>query len=96
MKNLSTYVNEAIDYEVYHSTYTSAVQAALEHAERLGYTYDEDDSSKIIGLNTAKPKNGETTKFSLPIYKNDKLQNKMLQVQVTDLSNNYELNCYIN
>lgn len=86
------------DYEVYHSTYTSAVNEALEYLIMNGYTYNEEDSFKIIGTGTKKPRDGETTSFSLPIYKEEKLLRKALQVQVYNRGikgNTYELNCYI-
>jgi hypothetical protein len=97
MKSLKQSINEAsTKYEVYHQTYTSAIQSALEYAKTLGYSTDEEETATLIGLQSSRPKNGSTEKLHISIFKNDKIQRKKLQIQVTDLGNSFELNCYIN
>lgn len=89
---------EAQNYEVYHNSYTSAIQTAEKFAEKQGYTLDKEEMADKIGSGPAKPKEGKTNKFSLTLFKNGKQQKKMLQIQVynrgTD-TNEFELNCYI-
>lgn len=85
--------------QVYFPTYSAAVQYALEQAEKKGYSYDEDDSFRIIATGTKKPSPGKTTKFILPLQKNGKDANKGLSVQVYNAEraqDTYELNYYIN
>ena len=87
-------INEA-KYEVYHNSYTSAISAAKEYAEKQGYTINDDDSFTKIGLGPRKPSEGKTNRFSIELSKDGKVQRKMLQIQVYGMRNKYELNCYI-
>lgn len=53
-----------------------------------------------IGMNTSKPKNGDTTRFSITLYKDGKALETKLQCQVfgrgdDSFINPYELNMYI-
>jgi len=91
---LTSLVNEA-KYEVYHNSYTSAIQAAKEYAEKQGYTINDDDSFTKIGLGPKKPSEGKTNRFSIELSKDGKVQRKMLQIQVYGMRTKYELNCYI-
>jgi hypothetical protein len=89
-------VNEAkSDYEVYHKSYTSAIQAAKEYAEKKGYEINDDDSFRQIGMGPRKPSEGKTNKFSIELSKDGKVQRKKLQIQVYGMRNSYELNAYI-
>jgi hypothetical protein len=93
-------VNESIteaksDYEVYHKSYTSAVQAAKAYAEKKGYEINDDDSFRQIGMGPRKPSEGKTNKFSIELSKDGKVQRKKLQIQVYGMRNSYELNAYI-
>jgi hypothetical protein len=89
-------VNEAqAKYDVYHNSYTSAIQSAKEYAEKQGYTINDDDSFTKIGLGPRKPSEGKTNRFSIELSKDGKVQRKMLQIQVYGMRNKYELNCYI-
>jgi hypothetical protein len=83
------------DYEVYHKTYTSAIQAALDYAKKEGYDYDEEETAREIGMGPRKPSEGKTNKFHLSLKKNFKEQKKMLHIQVYGMKNSYELNAYI-
>jgi hypothetical protein len=85
-------------YEVYHDTYTSAIQTAEEWAIKQGYDLDEEEWAQDIGLGPSKPKPGKTNKFSLSLSKNGKEDKKRLQIQIYNRetnSNTYELNMYI-
>jgi hypothetical protein len=89
-------VNEAkSDYEVYHKSYTSAIQAAKAYAEKKGYEINDDDSFRQIGMGPRKPSEGKTNKFSIELSKDGKVQRKKLQIQVYGMRNSYELNAYI-
>jgi hypothetical protein len=83
-------------YEVYHDTYTSAINAALEYAEKFGYQYNKDETFTKIGTGPRKPTEGETNRFSITLFKDGKEQRKMLHIQVYGMNKKYELNCYIN
>jgi hypothetical protein len=89
-------INEAkSDYEVYHKSYTSAIQAAKAYAEKKGYEINDDDSFRQIGMGPRKPSEGKTNKFSIELSKDGKVQRKKLQIQVYGMRNSYELNAYI-
>jgi hypothetical protein len=83
------------DYEVYHKSYTSAIQAAKAYAEKKGYEINDDDSFRQIGMGPKKPSEGKTNKFSIELSKDGKVQRKKLQIQVYGMRNSYELNTYI-
>jgi hypothetical protein len=82
-------------YEVYHKSYTSAIEAAREYAEKKGFEIDNDDSFTKIGMGPRKPSEGKTNKFSIQLSKDGKLQRKQLHIQVYGMKNSYELNAYI-
>jgi hypothetical protein len=89
-------VNEAkAPYEVYHKSYTSAIEAAREYAEKKGFEIDNDDAFTKIGMGPRKPSEGKTNKFSIQLSKDGKLQRKQLHIQVYGMRNSYELNAYI-
>ena len=95
-------VNESVNEskknndDVYHKSYTSAVNAALEYAEKKGYTYDQEEVASEIGLGPKKPKEGDTNRFTISLKKDDKEQKKALHIQIYGMKEKYELNCYIN
>ncbi|WP_298751902.1 hypothetical protein [uncultured Arcobacter sp.] len=89
---------ESTEYELYHDTYTSAIQTALDYAIKKGYQTDKEEVADIVGLNSSRPKKGKTTRVTIPLYKNGKEQRKALHIQVYDRgtsNNSYELNVYI-
>ena len=89
-------VNEAkSDYEVYHKSYTSAIEAAREYAEKKGYEINNDDAFTKIGMGPRKPSEGKTNRFDIELSKDGKVQRKKLQIQVYGMRNSYELNAYI-
>ena len=83
-------------YEVYHNTYTSAVNAALDYAERNGYTYDQEEVFTKIGMGNRKPDEGVTNKFTINLFKDGIESRKALQIQIYGMRDKYELNSYIN
>ena len=82
--------------DIYHKTYTSAINAGLEYAEKKGYTYDQDEVASEIGMGPKKPKEGDTNRFTISLKKDDKEQKKALHIQIYGIKEKYELNCYIN
>jgi hypothetical protein len=87
-------VNEADD--VYHKSYTHAIEAAEVYARKKGYTIEDDEMFTKVGMNSKRPSVGKTTRVSLELLKNGKPQKKMLHIQVYGMKNGYELNAYIN
>ena len=83
------------DYEVYHKSYTSAIEAARNYAEKKGYEINDDDAFTKIGVGPRKPSPGKTNRFSIELTKGGKPQKKMLHIQVYGMKNSYELNAYI-
>lgn len=100
MKHLLTseqFLNEAkSDFQVYHNTYSSAVDAALEYAKSRGYEVVEDDVWNEISVGPKKPSDGKTNKATIGLTKDGKPQRKALQIQIYGMGNKYELNAYIN
>jgi hypothetical protein len=84
------------DYKVYHNTYSSAINAALDYAEKKGYEYDKDETFTKIGVGPRKPVEGKTNKVTITLFKDGKEQKKSLHIQVYGMNKEYELNCYIN
>ena len=85
--------------QLYHSSYTSAIDSALKFAVSEGYTTDIEETAVIIGFQSSSPKEGKTERLSVPVYKSGKLQKKALHVQIynrgNNVGNNFELNRYI-
>lgn len=98
---LQQHLNERkskFDYQIYHSSYTSAVNTALKHAEVKGYTTDTDEVATLVGFGPKKPGRGKTTTVHIPLYKGDKPQKKALHIVVYNRevqTNTYELTAYI-
>lgn len=93
---IKSVLKEAAKFETYHNTYTSAVNAAREYAEKQGYEINDDDSFRKIGMGPKKPSEGKTNRFSIELSKDGKVQRKQLHIQVYGMKSKYELNCYIN
>jgi hypothetical protein len=83
------------DYETYHNSYTSAINAAKAYAEKKGYEINDDDSFTKIGMGPKKPSEGKTNRFSIELSKDGKVQKKQLHIQVYGMKSKYELNAYI-
>ena len=82
-------------FEVYHKSYTSAIEAAREYAEKQGYEINNDDAFTKIGVGPKKPSEGKTNRFSIELLRGGKEQRKQLHIQVYGMKSKYELNCYI-
>ena len=84
------------DIDIYHNTFSSAVQTASEYANKLGYEINEDEWFTKVATGPKKLSEGETNRYSLSLYKDGEEQRKMLHFQVYGMKNKYELNAYIN
>lgn len=83
-------------YQLYHNSYTSAVNTALEYAEQRGYEYDKEETATKIGSGPRKPSDGKTNRFTIDLSKNGKPQLRKLLIQIYGMGNGrYELNTYI-
>lgn len=86
-------------YELYHDSYTSAVQAAKDIATSRGYTIDDDEAMRVVGMGPKKPSPGETNDLHLNLYGPDgKQRRERLHFQVYNRGTDqhpYELNVYI-
>lgn len=79
----------------YHETLSSAIQDAKKMAESLGYTVNDDDLFTKFG--TGGVGYGETKNDMIELYRDGKLQRKMLNISIYRLdSGRYELVTYIN
>jgi len=103
LKNMKEMLDEARakkePAQVYHPTYSSAVQHARANAEKQGYTVSDDDWFHHVNSGPGKPSGGKTTRHVIPLQKDGKPSKKALAIQVHDRQtdkNSYELNSYIN
>jgi len=83
------------DYEIYHKTYSGAVQHAADVAKKQGYEVDQDSWDSEITHGQRKPSEGKTVIKKIKLTKDGKPQRKMLQIQVHGMKTQYELNMYI-
>ena len=90
MANINS-AKSATGYEIYHKTFSAAMQHAYRAARKMGYIVDSDDIDSKVASGPKKPSSGKTNKY---ILGTNKKQN--LHVQVANLDNKrYELNMYI-
>jgi hypothetical protein len=85
-------------YKIYHNSYTSAVNSALDYANNQGYEHDSDETATKIGMGPRKPSSGKTNRFTISLTKNGVPQRKALHIQIYNRGtsgNEYELNTYI-
>jgi len=81
----------ATGYDIYHDTYSAAMQHAYAHAKKKhGVTVRPSEIDNKVALGPSKPSNGKTVSH---ILKTDKKQN--LHVQVYNTGRKYELNMYV-
>jgi len=79
------------DYQLYHKTFSGAMQHAYAVAKKRGYTVDKDDIDNKVAIGPKKPSSGKTNRYILGTDKK-----KDLHIQVANLDNKrYELNMYI-
>jgi len=97
MKSFKQFIIEGKnDYKIFHKSFTSAVDEVLAFIKKNGYDVNGDDVFSQISTGIGRPKKGKTNKFTLPLYKNEKLSRKAAHFQVYGMdSGNYELNLYI-
>ena len=80
----------ASGYELYHKTFSAAMQHAYRAARKMGYVVDSDDIDSKVASGPKKPSSGKTNSY---ILGTNKKQN--LHVQVANLDNKrFELNMY--
>ena len=96
MIKLKSLLKEKYELETYYKSYTDAIAAAKEYAEKKGYKINDDSAFRNIGMGPKKPSEGKTVKVSVELTKDGKPQKKELQIQVYGMKNGYELNYYIN
>jgi len=83
-------------YDLYHKTYSAAVQHAAAQAEKRGYEIDQGSWDSQITHGDRKPSTGKTVSKKIELTKGGKPQKKKLQIQVHAMSSGkYELNMYI-
>ena len=81
----------ATGYNLYHKTFSGAMQHAYKFAKSKGYTVNPKDIDDKVASGPRKPSSGKTNSYSLGTDKG-----KRVQIQVTNLDNKrYELNMYI-
>lgn len=84
MIKLKALLKEA-KFPIYHKTYTSAINSALDWVEQNGYDYDKEETAREIGMGPKKPSEGKTNRFSISLTKGGKPQKKMLHIQVYNM-----------
>ena len=95
MISFSQYLIEA-KYPLYHKTFTSASQAALDLAKNQGFEVDEDDWFNQVSSGPKKPSKGKTNRYVVKVTKKGKDTKKRLAFQVYGMdSGKYELNAYV-
>ena len=84
-------IDEKSDYELYHKTFSAAMQHACAHNKKKGFTVDPDEIDNKVATGPKKPSKGKTNRY---ILGTDKKKN--LHVQVANLDDKrFELNMYI-
>jgi len=97
IKVFEQFVTEAqSDFQVYHNKYSSAIDEIEKYAKKMGYELDREEYANAYTDAFFKPKDGQTKKDTLTLYKNGKEQRKALHVQIYGMGNKFELNAYIN
>ena len=87
-------------YQIYHPTYSSAVQHAEKHLNKQGFDIHPDDWFHHVNSGPSKPAEGKTVSLHIPLHKDGVPSKKVAHIQVynrgNDLANNHELNMYHN
>ena len=80
----------ATGYELYHKTFSDAMQHAYKHAKSKGFVVDPKEIDDKVATGPKKPSSGKTNRYAL------KAGRKTVHIQVANLDNKrYELNMYI-
>lgn len=81
----------ATGYEIYHKTFSGAMQHAYKFAKSKGYIVDPNEIDQKVASGPSKPSSGKTNRYILGTNKKQKVN-----IQVANLDNKrYELNIYI-
>jgi hypothetical protein len=81
----------ATGYDIYHKTYSGAMQHAYAHAKKKhGVTVSSDEIDSKVASGPSKPSSGKTVSHILGTDKK-----KKLHVQVYNTGKSYELNMYV-
>jgi len=83
------------DYTIYHKTFSSAVQHAVQKVKDRGYEVDNEDYDRKVAFGPRKPSKGKTNSYTINLMKNGKPVKQKLQMQVYYDEGRYELNMYI-
>ena len=84
--------------ENYHSSYTDAIQTAVNAAKKRGYEVDSDEYHTKVASGPRKPSEGKTVSHNLKLTKDGKPTKKGLSIQVYNRGGDkspFELNHYI-
>ena len=91
-------LEEKAKYDLYHKTYSGAVQHAADVAKKQGYEVDQDSWDSEISSGQRKPSAGKDSSVKrFKLIKGGKEQRKQLHIQnfMEWISGKYELNMYI-
>jgi len=81
----------ATGYELYHKTFSGAMQHAYAAAKKMGYVVNPKEIDSKVSTGPSKPSSGKTNSYVLGTNKK-----QSLHVQVANLDNKrYELNMYV-
>lgn len=84
------------DYEIYHDSYSSAVQEATRRTREQGYEVNEEDFHYKVTVGPRKPQPGDTNSFNIKLLKNGEESRRVLHMQIYRMNeDSYELNMYI-
>jgi hypothetical protein len=76
-------------YELYHKTFSDAMQHAYDYAKKKGHIVDPKEIDDKVATGPKKPSKGKTNRYSL------KAGRKKVEIQVFNMGKKYELNMYI-
>jgi len=84
-------------YDIYHPTYSAAVQHAKDHTKKAhGFDVDQDSWDREVTFGQRKPSPGKTAIKKVNLTKDGKSVKKRLHMQVYGMdSGKYELNKYV-
>jgi hypothetical protein len=83
------------DYQTRHLRYSDTITEVRAYVEKNGLTVSDDEMFETVGR-TLRPRDGQTNRFSVDVFKDGKPQKKMLHFQVFNDSERFELNLYRN
>ena len=85
-------ITEKLDYDLYHKTFSGAMQHSYKVAKKRGFKVSADSIDTQVAFGPRKPSKGKTNSYHLDL---DGERNKKLHVQVYNTGNSYELNMYV-